>query len=124
MEDLITTNLTNIENIIKKLDCITKYCNRTQLQKYNIMTLKHNYSKVKFILTELLHKEIKDPLNCQFIYIKIIPLTENVLKLVGEAETKEIEIKTETSINCSILTILYKTATTQKQRAIACLKNK
>jgi hypothetical protein len=122
--DLITTNLTKIENIIKNLNCITKYCDRAQVQEYNIMTLKRNYSKVKVILTELQHKEIKDPLNSQYIYIKIVPLTENLLKLLGEAETKEIERIAATSTNCSIITILYKTVVVNKQRALACLKNK
>ena len=124
VSDLITIDLINIENIIKNLNCITKYCDRILVQQYNIITLKRNYSKIKFILAELYHKEIKDPLNCQYIYIKIIPLTENVLKLLSEAESKEIERKAETPVNCSILTILYKIATIQKKRAFACLKNK
>jgi hypothetical protein len=76
IKDIISTNITNVENILKNLEYITKYCPPLQQRAHNIWTLKRNYSKLKSILMELQRKGVKDPLNCQYIYITIVPLTE------------------------------------------------
>lgn len=107
INDIISTNLVTIENILKKLEYISKYCSRRQQRANNIYTLKRKYTKLNSIFIDLQHKEIKDPLACRWIYITITPLMENVIKLISEAEYNEANPETNIHNNCCTIKTLY-----------------
>ena len=124
VEHIISTKLTDVENIINDLDYVTKYCTRRQLRECNIIMLKRNYEKVRSILLELDHKGINDPINCQYIYISIVPLPEMVIKLFGDAQDREAETKAKTTVNCTAATTLYQKLVGNLKHRIKCLMSK
>ena len=100
VKDIISTNITDVGNILKKLEYVTKYGSRKQQRAHNVWILKRNYSKLNSILIELQRKGVKEPLKCDYIYIRIVPLMENVLKLVDELKDMESNPEIPASNNC------------------------
>lgn len=124
VEDIVSANFSEVEDIIKKLDCIDKYCSRQQLREYGILRLKRNYMKLRSILTDLKRNGVKDPINCDYIYISVVPLPEMVIKLFGDAQDIAAETKAKTTSNCNVISVLYKKLVCNLKRRIKCLTSK
>jgi len=124
VNNIISTKLTTVEDILKKLDCITKYCLNQQVREYRIITLKRNYIKLRSVLSELDIKGVTDPINCQYIYLSITPLAENVLKLIGDAKDREAKMEASAPTNCDVLSTLYQKLVVHRRYFRNCLKNK